>query len=397
MSGKKHFRPHSNASRLWVAAGSLWPPFANQMVIEGSGSIEYSDLANAVEKASMANHGARLVLSGFPGRKKWTDSGNTPAVRTVDGTGWSGYDMHGAPFLLDRLDIKKGPSCEVLLVTGRPGRIILRTHHAVMDGRGTITWAEDIFRALNGKQCIGSEYTTTESDLLNLVTAAEKPVSERYISPSGRPGTGYGFTWFRKKLNGRFTNLLPSVMMLTAEEAWRHGQGKVRIAVPVDLRSRRQNLRSTGNLTNAIFFNINSDTTLNGLETGIKRRIREQVDGILTWEDHVIKFIPVSVLKAALSMETRQSHKTGLYRTSATISNLGIIPHELFKTDTFNPESVFFIPPGNSLSPFFITLQGSSSGLDIVLTIPSCFNKDGIIDGFFNRLISGIESNNGAD
>lgn len=255
-------------------------------------------------------------------------------------------------------------------------------------------WAEDIFRILRGEDTQGAEYTTTEDDLLILCSRTEKPISERYISPPGKPGAGNGFTWFRKQVDGKFTDLVPSVMMHTASEAWQHGDGKVRIAIPVDLRSRRKNLRSTGNLTNAIFCNLDKNTTKDSLKHELKKRINEQNDGVLTWEDHIVKYIPRFILKTALKMEAAGSQETGLYRCSATISNLGRIPLESFTTGTFTAETVYFIPPGNNLSPFFITLQGSSACLEIVLTVPSCYNKNFNAEDFLNRLADGLKNGN---
>ena len=75
------------------------------MVIEGSGSIDPAELQKAVKEASQANPGSRLLLKGMPWKRKWIDSGQTPPLRVVDGTAWSGYDMNGAPFLLDRLTV----------------------------------------------------------------------------------------------------------------------------------------------------------------------------------------------------------------------------------------------------------------------------------------------------
>ncbi len=386
MSGKKQFRPHSNASRLWVAAGSLWPPFSNQMVIEGSGSIEHAALEKAVEKASIANPGSRLILTGFPCRKRWTDSGIMPPVRGVDGAAWSGYDMNGAPFLSDRLNVYPGPSCEVLLIAGSKPRVCFRSHHAVMDGRGTMTWAEDVFRELRGEKPEGSEFCTIEDDLLNLSKSLEKPATDRYLSPVGRPRTGSSFRWYRIHINGRFRDILPAVMMHVAAEAWKFNDGKVRIGVPVDLRSRRNGLRSTGNLTNAIFFNIDKTTTIETLADQIRQRLDQKNDGVLTWEDNLIRFIPVSVLKHVLSCEEKKSAGTNLYRYSGIISNLGKMPLDIFSAGTFRASSVFFIPPGNGLTPLFITMQGNTEGLDIIMTIPAGSLSDKEAGLFLKRI-----------
>jgi len=392
-TGMSGSRPQTNASRLWVAAGHLWPPFSNQMIIEGDGGIGFEQLKMAVKEASTANPGSRLILGGLPFKRKWVDSGDAPPVREVDGAAWTGFNLNGAPFLLDGLDIDSGPSCEVLLIKGEKPRIAFRTHHAVMDGMGTVTWAEDIFRVLRCEQPAGSEYFTTEHDLLNLTLQEKKPVIENYISPLGKAGRGSGFTWLRKRLEGSFPDLLPRIMLLTARESWLYGDGKVRIGLPVDLRSRQKGLRSTGNLTNAVFFNIDKETDVKQLGEQIRSRITSRNDGTLTWEDHVLKFIPPSLLTKFLARDAASSRKSGLYRFSAIISKMSEIPLPPFSCEGFEAESVYFVPPGNELSPVFIGLLPASSYLDIFLTVPSCYNEDGRVHAFMERLSSGLTDN----
>ena len=399
MTGCRKFRPMSNASRLWVASGNIWPPFCNQMVIEGSGSIDLGLLQKAVEIASDANPGARLVRKGLLRRSGWIDSGIVPRVRSIDGSEWSGYEPGNAPYLLDRLDTRKGPSCEILLLNGPVTRLVFRTHHAVMDGRGTMTWAEDIFRVLRDEKPIGSDFITVEDDLLNLTHRVEKPRPERYIAPisSAESGTKHdkGFFWRRQRIQGRYSNLLPSIIFLVSKKARSHANGKIRIGIPVDLRSRRPGLRSTSNLTNAIFINVDNDSTPAKLDNEIKKRLGEKNDGVLTWEDRVLPFIPLTLLEKFLSRESRISKKTGLYRYTAIISNLGKMPVDLFSTKSFTASSIFFIPPGNELTPFFMTLQGSGNDIDFLLTVPEGSNCDERSNDFLNDIIAALQDNKG--
>lgn len=361
------------------------------MIVEGTGAVSFEQLKRAVELASSANPGARIVRKGMLTAGRWVDTGIAPPVREVDGRGWSGRDPLNAEFLSESLDPVNGPCCEVLLISGKPLRLAFRTHHAVMDGRGTVTWAEDIFRILRGESPAGSDHLAYEDQFLNLSPKIEKPVSERYISPSGKAGNTSGFIWKRRTVEGRFSALLPEIMCITAGEAWKHGEGSVRIGVPVDLRTRRPGFRSTSNLTNAIFFKITKDTTPALLSGEIRKRLEEKIDGTLTWEDRILKYIPAVVLEKVLYKESVASRKTGLYRYSAIISNLGKIPPDIFSTESFTAGSAFFIPPGNELTPFFMTIQGTGSFIDIVLTLPSCYGGNGRIDTLMDSIISKLK------
>lgn len=180
----------TNSTRLWVAADMIDPPFANQLIFDGSGAFELDKLENAISMASAANPGSRYVLRGMLGSSRWVDSGVTPRLRVVDGAGWDGMGPEGAPACLrESLSVASGPSCEVVVITGSPLRIVFRSHHGIMDGRGTLTWAEDIFRALRGEPVTGSDPMLCEYDLLNISKGKiERAISYLYGAPrAGQP------------------------------------------------------------------------------------------------------------------------------------------------------------------------------------------------------------------
>ena len=129
----------TNATRLWVAADNIQPPFANQLIFDGSGTIDTVLMKEAVKTASAANPGSRYIIRGMLGRSRWVDSGITPPLRIVDASGWDGLGPEGAPGCIsERLSPFEGPTCEVIILQGDPLRIAFRTHHGVMDGRGTL-------------------------------------------------------------------------------------------------------------------------------------------------------------------------------------------------------------------------------------------------------------------
>ena len=156
-------RPLCRTERVYLLFDEFCPGFANQFFLEGTGVLDQAKWQKAVAIASEANPGTRLVLKGHLMFSHWVDSGVTPKVREVDGSAWDGLSPENAPaFLTESLSPWEGPTCEVVLVHGDPLRIVFKSHHAVMDGRGTLTWLEDIIRALNGMDPLGSNSRITE-------------------------------------------------------------------------------------------------------------------------------------------------------------------------------------------------------------------------------------------
>ncbi len=385
-------RPLSIASRLWVAANTITPPFANQVIVEGTGYFNADEWRTAVRIASEANPGARLVLKGCLGSSRWIDTGTTPPIREVDGSSWDGLGSDGAPFLKQDFNPRKGPNSEVLLMHGNPARAAFRSHHAVMDGRGTMTWTEDIFRVLRGEKPLGSEYAMIENNLLNLSRGKRsKPLPHQYIGPTGKAdGTEIDLAWKRVTLIGKYPRLLARVLFLTAREAWRHGDGKVRIGIPVDLRSRREGLRSTSNLTNAIYIDIDRKATVDGIADDIARRLSIRADGEITWEDLIISYVPVNILARAIRNEGRGNQRSGRFRFSGFVSNLGRLDSAAYSCGSFSASAYFGVPVCAPILPFSMTLSGLGGRIEMLLMMPRNMATGGRLDAALGRIADGL-------
>ncbi len=148
-------RKVSPFERIFLLLAMMDCPFSNQLVLEGKGTLDASRWENAVQAASEANPGSRLLYKGRSSWAQWVDCGVTPPVRDFNGAHWSADGPEGAPFLSDPMPFRDGHSCEVVLLSGDPARVVFRTLHATMDGGGTLVWVEDIFRALRGEPLIG--------------------------------------------------------------------------------------------------------------------------------------------------------------------------------------------------------------------------------------------------
>lgn len=385
----------SIVSRFFVAVDNIDKYYNNQMILEGHGKIDIEEWKHAVKKASDANTGSRFVCRGFLGNSRWVDSGITPKIREVNGESWDGMGPDGAPFLKDPLPCYQGPTCEVLIINGSPLRMAFRTNHGVMDGRGTMTWAEDIFRALRNEPVVGSDPQIVEDEFLNMGPFAPKKITKKYVPPTGAPDKKIsgGSIWIRKTIKGKFRKLLPKIMLLIAKEAWKHSDGPVKIGIPVDLRSRMEGIRTTNNLSNIFFIEVTKDATVNSLSDIISQRIKEKIDGSYTWEDKIVKYIPIKIIEKFIRMEAAKGIQTGLYSNTAYVSNLGRMPLKNYTGGGFTPDTGFFIPPGLGSLPFFMTLAGGiKERVEVLLTIPKPLASGGRIESVVENIAVGIHT-----
>ncbi|MGE5372053.1 MAG: hypothetical protein ACM3QZ_08710 [Solirubrobacterales bacterium] len=387
-------RPLSIASRIWLAADAYSPPCWITIMFEGTGRFDSIRIAEAVHTASEANPGSRLILRGHLASSRWTASGPIPPVKVIPDLIWDGMGSEGIDPWLHSSDVRCGPNAEVLLMNGTPARIIFRAHHAIMDGRGTLTWAEDVFRCLNGLPPLGSDHVLVENDLLHLPDQKAHPApAYDYIPPTRSPVIGEsGFVWRRSTLSGHHRDLLAQVLLLAARASWRHHRGPVRFAIPVDLRYRIPTVRSTGNLTNAIFIPIAPEASTASVTKEIKRRVDEYDDGRLNLEDKLIPYIPLQVLKQFLLYEDRQRYRNNRFRCTGLISNLGRIELEKFSGGGFTASTYSVVPVALDSMPLSITLSGSRTGSEMIVRMPRSYAAGGQIEEFLAYITEGLRT-----
>ena len=365
-------RKMSYNERLFVVADEICPPAINQFQFDGHGFFDKKKWQHAVQIASDVNPGSRLVLKGHLGQTRWVDSRITPEVTELDAAGWDGTGPDGAPFLLKRLPPRSGPTCEIFLIHGDPLRVCFRTHHAIMDGMGTLTWIEDIFRVLRDERPLGTVSTITDTELARSVQKKyRKPFPKDSIAPTGMPvQTGSGVRWKRITVPGRFKNLIGQIAVLSAREAWKHQDGPVRFTIPVDLRMHSSCLRSTGNLSIAIYIEITRDTTPESIALDIKKQLVEKRDCMIDRFDPLICHLPMKFLVNRGRSMISNNNRTGRYGTSGIISNMGKLPMNIYSGGGFTAKNVWGIPPSFENIPYFVGFSYTDEALQLSIGIP---------------------------
>lgn len=390
----KYTRKISFNEKLWVAADRILPPFTNNMILEGHGTIDFQQLKSAVEAASEANPGSRLVLRGVLNNARWVDSGKCPRVREVDGSGWPGFSSEGAPYLLEpHAPVMEGPLGDVILIHGNPLRLSFRTHHAIMDGRGTMLWVEDIFRALRNETIIGSHSTLTDMDIpMPFRNDSKISNANECVSPTGpSAGKERGIIWIRRQIEGRFRNLVAQVAVLTAAAARTHSNGKVIFNVPVDRRTAEMPL-STANLSIGMNIEVPPGTLPDALADEIKKQVNNPGRNMGFLLRRLYPFISTEIIVLALKSAGNRMLASNRYPMSGVISNLGKIPLERFTGGGFQAETSFLIPLNAGFIPLFFTLSGGRDVVEIILGMPQVLANSGRIEALMEHVVSGLVS-----
>jgi hypothetical protein len=389
---KKYSRKVS-ANDLLSTARDRVAAFNNQIIFDGDGVLDKDKWISAVEMSSTANPGSRLIMKGYPFACRWVDSGITPRVREVDGSQWSGRDLEGAPFLMERLSPTEGPTCEVVLVQGSPLRVIFRTNHGVMDAGGTLLWAEDIFRALRGEPVLGSTSTLNDEEISKKLPQVRKEkISKNNITPGGSvQGNDQGFLWLRRTLPGRFRNLLSQVVYLSAREAWKYSDGPVVFCVSVDLRRHLPpDTRATAFLSKNIFMEIKPEYTVEKITKLTKKYLSEKREVNYYGWGKLLFFVPIGLINYFFQKIGKKMQDAGRYLASGIVVTMGVVPLENYTGGGFHASAMYAITPYIDVIPFFIGMASNGKDIEVVITMNKALGSNGrieaIMDGITSRL-----------
>ena len=309
----------------------------------------------AVRQAALACPGACLVQDG----RDWVASGRPVPVRAVS------TDQDG-PQALCRLPelrepLPEGESCEVLLVGGAVNAVVFRVSHAVMDGRGMIHFAGDVFRALRGEPLLGALDVTTGDEVLAGLGAAPAPTAPvpglpGLLGPRA-PLTEPHFIWRRVSLECHRPGLVARVAAAVAgwpgadsadatdntantDSTGAAGGTVFRFTIPVDLRRHAPKTRSTANMVQAVTLEVAAGEDWQDVQGQLLRLLmsgREVASRI----DPGIVAIPLPMLRQMYQDADAKEAKAGVSSVTASLSHLGRVDVAEFSAPGFQASAVY--------------------------------------------------------
>lgn len=358
-------------------------------VLEGTGKVDPAALQAAVDRAAEANPAIRVRLKGWLGFARWVDSGIAPRVRLMPEADWDGNSEAGAPFLKERLDgLRGGPIADVLVVPCKDGRtrLVFRTQHAAIDGRGFMHWGFEVFRAMRGEPLVGSSSLITDLDIQ--AKYADKipdeppspPVSSiAVVAPGPADGAPLHYLWRRVILDRNIGQLLPKTAAFLAEYARRREPGEITFTIPVDYRGLRTDEFNIGNLTGYLRLTVPQGATARTLMQQIHERIQAFTDCRPVPGKNALHWLPISYLKRRMepNMEGLLYHLNPIFGTGGLVS-MGTLTMEPFVFPGFTPQIVHGIPGAvGKLNVVFLNGNDTST---VCFTAPARYNDNGQFD-----------------
>lgn len=379
-------------------------PTAFSMVAEGIGEVDVELLRVAVRVASLANPGSRLRLKGYLDFSRWVDSGKPVELQVISASDWSGFSSQDADFLDQPLRVRLDATFEVLFVKGASGSkhfLVFRAHHGVMDGRGIQHYARDLFRILNKQSPLGENSQSNDFELIKKInnkTTAENLFGDVAAATgvTSAANADLSSTWVRKTLAGKHRSLLGKVACALAKYSALNGESEIRLQVPVDLRRHFPGLNSTANLSGALIVRVGESSTYNDWDADIKSQLNQKKEAeIPSFFQYlplsILNWIPQSLIAASNNRLIQKRYLTCRYRTTATISNVGLMQPDDFSGGGFFAEKIFYVPPEFGATALFLMLTGNEDGVELVARVPR-FLDGGKLNELLDFIVDSVES-----
>ncbi|MDH6135329.1 hypothetical protein P3T37_004744 [Kitasatospora sp. MAA4] len=367
----------SLTERSYLMGALLAPPMAIQVFVEGAGTIDPDQLARAVATASAACPGARVVRRG----SNWVDSGQAPPVTVVDGA-LIDFDSYDSEPLKRPFDVARGPNCEVLLITGERPTVVFRAFHAVMDGKGVMTWITEVFRALRGETVLGATDTDTDESLVarfaknDGAAAAPKSTGDWPSALDALPdhgtsrdeATGAAWIWRRRTVPGIHAGLVAKAAVAITRASGAAAQ----YMVPINLRRHDPAVLSTANLTLPILLDVPVDAAWRRIQGKLVQAMMEgkELDsrGPNAGDTRLSSF---AGLAPGLNQALSAGEQRATYPTSGIISELGRPDLAALGGAGFEARTVYSLPMYIPYAPTFLTMYQLPGWVEIGLSCRS--------------------------
>lgn len=357
-------------------------------IVEGIGHVNAEVLQKAVDIAAAGNPAIRVRLRGFLAWCKWVDSGRAPQVHQLSLSDWDGSSESNAPYLNGRLNPRLAVA-DILLVPCRDGRtrIVFRTLHAAIDGRGCIHWMSDVCRVLRGEAPLGSDSTLSDFDVqeqfadkipVEPVTPPAQCIPVLQVAPPEERGA-LRYVWRRVLIDRDVPQLLTKSAAFLAEWARRREQGDVGFTIPVDYRGFRIHEMGIGNLTGYLRLTVPAGSTSRSLMLQLGQRIKAYADcrqfpGIRT-----LLWIPVWYMLRQLRPQIDKVlyTVTPALPTGGVVS-MGSLKAEQFHFPGFTAERAYGIPGAvGKLNFIFVNYPDHVCA---IFSSPAAYNHQGQLD-----------------
>lgn len=355
----------------------------NGFVFRGEGRLSAVQWQAALDQVTAKNPGTRLRLVGDAVRARWVNDGQPTRLRIVDNCTWTGESKDDSDFIYQNIFSLNDGFTSELLVMHQPNNrmlLMLRSHHAVMDGMGCMHFMRELFRALRGEPLLGTNAAFSDVDVMQSVGAVRS--TSRHIKTSAMTGAPQGMArgdhWRRIYVGAPRKNLLGHIVAAMVEFAGQHTDLPMLVGVPVDLRRHAPGLLSTANFTNMLLVRIEKGEGAEDFKRKLHEMLDQKMETMYPRILEIFKWLPLSWMDRLVSRNEKNFHNRKALET-VVVSNLGRADSSEFSCPGYRTAGMFVIPIPGSI---FGGLAGMDDRVELTVNIPNVLGSNGRFEAF---------------
>lgn len=356
--------------------------------------LDAEDWQWAIAEVAKVNPALRMRWKGILGWSRWVSDGPLPPLRVMHVPAFdytSGKDFErlcSKPF-----NLRTGPVAEFLLVHVNKKRsiFILHTHHAVMDGMGSLHCMEEIFRVLRGIRPKGSNcnfsdhalakaFNTPKGEKMHEPTCNLTGSAHLDIDPSSLKKGVPLDVWRRIHLGPVRSRPMAILAEKLVAYAHQFTQQTALVAVPVDLRRHHPGLSSLTNFSSMLIVKLKPGEGSDVFRKSLQGQLEQRRELLAPAHLEFLKWIPLRLLDRLMGRSVKNLLNKKPMET-LLITNLGAISLDNYSAPGFESDDMSVCPvPGNSFFTLFSVNGEIFLNVSLPLTLASKGRHEALVE-----------------
>lgn len=367
-------------------------PVSINICVRGEGAILEDELSSAVRQVVEANPGFKLQRRGYLGFSYWDDEGEFPLVQTLPESDQPELVGDVPACFNAPMDSRNGPLVRVFLKPGNPSYVLFQLHHGLTDGRGTVHFIDETFRALRGEPLQGSKSRAFEIEICQRLSSGSiEMVKGRTESLTGVPSSSdFSPQWSTRFIPGADGKQLAAKGMWSLSKSVNDYLGDLfRFRITVDIRRHLEEAEglTVANASTGIDVDFPVGSSLEDVHSALSQLLKNNAATRLPPKLLMAasRWVPTK-LNGQSEPAALRSFQRGRLIRNGTIANMGHLPTQAWSCNQFKAERVYFVPPYFRLSPIFMVLNSAEDGLVVSATMSKLFSDQNRLEEMMDRV-----------
>ncbi|MEO0470534.1 MAG: phosphopantetheine-binding protein [Bacteroidota bacterium] len=351
--------------RLYQIGEELAPPFALQFVVKGKGTLETTDLQDAIQRLA----DQLPVMRARMEHRHWHFDEALPKVVEYDQPvpkDWNDVFFHAKV---------EGGMRFHLFSDG----LVFRVLHRLVDAKGAQLILTALFQFMRGESIEVDSRFPSDEEVRKKLVGTNAPYREGYLlnqaSLSLREGNDLScrFAVFSSE------KILQALLAKSAVWFSRHLNAPVRMLIPVDIRRHEGVPAAAANLSLPIYLHTDPGQDWNEVQADLLQSLANKAELAAERFAAFGTLAPKRVVRQLMRLTIRQAAKKNRFPMSGFLSDNGTMRLADVSTPTFEAQDIVSLPVFVPMAPFCLVALHHEAGSRIAIAVPKHMEVEKLI------------------